>query len=70
MSGPTCPLCGEQLQRLHRHLFDHLLSIVYPVRRYRCKRFRCGWEGTLRYRRKADASAGGRGLKDRPPTQD
>lgn len=50
MSTPPCPLCGEPVQRIHRHLFDRLLSLVHPARRYRCPRFRCGWEGTLRYR--------------------
>ena len=69
MSGPVCPLCGEHLQRIHRHPFDRLLSLVYPVRRYRCKRFRCGWEGTLRYRKQAVAPAEGRDLRDGPPTQ-
>ena len=67
MSGPVCPLCGEHLQRIHRHPFDRLLSLVYPVRRYRCKRFRCGWEGTLRYR-KGVAPANGRDLRKGPPT--
>ena len=66
MSGPPCPLCGEALQRIHRHPLDRLLSIIYPVRRYRCKRFRCGWEGTLRYRRKTEAPAAGHDLR-RPP---
>jgi predicted RNA-binding Zn-ribbon protein involved in translation (DUF1610 family) len=57
MPAPLCPLCGESVQRIHRHLFDRVLSVVYPVRRYRCKRFRCGWEGTLKYRPKTKGHA-------------
>jgi predicted RNA-binding Zn-ribbon protein involved in translation (DUF1610 family) len=58
MPAPLCPLCGEAVQRIHRHLFDRVLSFVYPVRRYRCKRFRCGWEGTLKLRPGSKTEAG------------
>jgi predicted RNA-binding Zn-ribbon protein involved in translation (DUF1610 family) len=70
MSVPPCPLCGESLQRIHRHPFDRLLSLVYPVRRYRCKRFRCGWEGTLRYRKRASARHEPHDLRRGPSSKD
>ena len=47
-AGPICPECRAILNRLPRRLIDRLMSIVYPVHRYRCRSFLCGWQGTLR----------------------
>jgi hypothetical protein len=46
--GLRCPRCGHALVRMRRKLFDRLLSLVSPRRRYRCRAMGCGWEGTLR----------------------
>ena len=40
-----CPLCAGALHRVPRRWVDHLLSLVRPVRRYRCRDIRCGWTG-------------------------
>jgi hypothetical protein len=53
MSASLCPLCGEPVQRIRRRPIDRLLSLFFPVRRYRCVQFRCGWEGTLRVRKQS-----------------
>ncbi len=45
---PLCPLCGSSVERVHRRFLDRLLSLVRPIRRYRCKGFHCNWEGNLR----------------------
>ena len=45
---PLCPLCGSSVERVHRRFVDRLLSLVRPIRRYRCKGFNCDWEGNLR----------------------
>ena len=50
---PLCPLCGGPLERIPRHWLDHWLSLLSPRRRYRCRTWRCNWEGTLRYSRAA-----------------
>ena len=42
-----CPHCGAPALRIHRRLIDHLISLVYPVRRYSCTRFECEWVGNL-----------------------
>jgi hypothetical protein len=49
--SPSCPHCGEGVQRIHRRLLDHLLSLLRPIRRYRCDNPACQWEGNLRWRR-------------------
>ena len=47
---PTlCPCCGAKATRMERRWSDLLLSLVVPVRRYRCQVQRCGWQGTVRY---------------------
>jgi hypothetical protein len=46
---PACPLCGGPLERVPRQWLDRLLSLFSPRRRYRCRTWRCNWEGTLRY---------------------
>lgn len=41
-----CPRCGKPLYRLRRRPHERLLSVIYPVKRYKCKE--CGWRGLLR----------------------
>ena len=48
-SIPVCPECHSGLNRVRRRFIDRLLSLVYPVHRYRCRSFDCNWEGNLRY---------------------
>jgi hypothetical protein len=43
-----CPRCGAALLRVRRKPLDRLVSLVAPLRRYRCRAMGCGWEGTLR----------------------
>lgn len=45
-----CPRCGGELHRIHRHRLDHMLDLLVPVARYRCKNSDCRWEG-LRVKR-------------------
>src|SRR2546423_11222552 len=44
----ACPRCGSPVTRVHRHRFDRVISLIYPVRRYRCRT--CPCEGLLRFR--------------------
>ena len=45
-AAPSCPLCsGLNVGRTLRRRFDRIISLVVPVRRYRCKS--CGWTGNL-----------------------
>jgi DNA-directed RNA polymerase subunit RPC12/RpoP len=44
----ACPRCGFPLMRAPRHVLDRIISLIYPVRRYRCRG--CPWEGLLKYR--------------------
>ncbi|MDQ3059246.1 MAG: hypothetical protein M3R45_06920 [Pseudomonadota bacterium] len=41
----VCPACGDFAFRTRRNLFDRLLSLVKPVRRYRCDF--CNWTGKV-----------------------
>jgi hypothetical protein len=41
----TCPRCGGRIHRTHRHASDRLISLVVPVRRYRCMSKDCRWHG-------------------------
>ena len=50
----ACPQCGGPLQRIPRKALDRLISVAWPVRRYRCENFLCEWEGNLRHRPKVD----------------
>jgi hypothetical protein len=43
-----CPQCQGRLDRVPRGVFDRVLSLFVPLRRYRCRSARCGWEGLLR----------------------
>lgn len=49
--APACPHCRGSLHRVRRRMFDHLISLVLPVRRYQCLSMGCEWEGNLRDRR-------------------
>ncbi len=40
-----CPRCKGSLHRVHRHMTDRFISIIVPVRRYRCTNRECGWSG-------------------------
>ncbi|GIX28408.1 MAG: hypothetical protein KatS3mg123_2289 [Burkholderiales bacterium] len=51
MDARKCPYCGGPLERIRRRPVDRLLSLLYPVRRYRCFNPACRWEGLLRRRR-------------------
>lgn len=42
-----CPRCGSKLFRMHRRLSDRLLSLIAPVRRFRCTSLQCGYECTV-----------------------
>ena len=46
---PLCPACGGPLERIPRHWLDRWLSLLSQRRRYRCRTWRCNWEGTLGY---------------------
>ena len=39
----TCPECGEALHRTHRRPGERAISLVIPLRRYKCHH--CGWSG-------------------------
>jgi hypothetical protein len=45
LGGTTCPNCGSELHRSHRHGLDRAVNIFVPVRRYRCRNRECGWYG-------------------------
>jgi hypothetical protein len=59
-----CPLCGSELHRVHRNLFDHLLArtLLPHARRYICENAECSWSGLRRYRRpeSPDSDQGGK----------
>lgn len=43
----ACPECGQNVSRVHRHLRDHVMSLVLRVHRYRCANPQCKWEGVV-----------------------
>jgi hypothetical protein len=47
-----CPRCNGSITRTHRHSLDHLISILVPIRRYKCNDQSCGWRG-IRVSRKS-----------------
>jgi len=49
LSSPVCPECHSSVNRVRRRFVDRLVSLFYPVHRYRCRSFVCSWEGNLRY---------------------
>jgi len=42
-----CPLCNSSLNRIPRRFIDLAFSLFTPLQRYRCRSFRCDWEGNL-----------------------
>lgn len=38
------------MDRIPRRTLDFMISVIVPVRRYRCLSRRCEWEGRLRKR--------------------
>jgi len=46
----VCPSCGSALHRVHRRSLDRAISLIVPVRRYRCDNRECRWNG-LRFGR-------------------
>lgn len=62
--GAACPRCDSPLERVPRRWRDRVLSLWFPVRRYRCTGWQCGWEGVLL--RRADGTAPAR---PRPATR-
>jgi hypothetical protein len=57
-----CPHCGGELQRVHRHSIDRVISVFVPVRRYRCTNRECNWSGRRVY---AGSSRGSTGMARR-----
>lgn len=49
--GRCCPRCNSALFRVARRLPDLIVSLLIPVRRYRCISMQCTWEGNLRVKR-------------------
>jgi hypothetical protein len=47
-SQPACPRCRGPARRVPRQTLDKLLDLFVPVRRYRCIRQDCRWEGRVR----------------------
>ena len=43
----ACPRCQGEVVRIHRRRFDRLVSLFYPVWRYRCCNVNCCWEGNI-----------------------
>lgn len=52
---PACPECTGWLYRVRRRLIDRLISLIFPVVRYRCSSMGCDWEGNLRQRQSVRA---------------
>lgn len=46
-----CPRCRGSACRVTRQPLDRLISIVYPVYRFRCRTFGCEWQGLIASRR-------------------
>jgi transposase len=44
-----CPHCNGRVDRIKRRLFDRIVSLFSPVRRYRCWNHGCNWEANLRH---------------------
>ena len=46
-----CPRCGGELERVRRRFVDRVISVLWAVRRYRCRNVLCVWEGNLHQKR-------------------
>ena len=42
-----CPVCGSDLERIHRKTKDYLITLWIPLRRYACQNNTCNWTGLL-----------------------
>ena len=42
----TCPKCNGRAVRIRRRAIDRCVSLVYPIKRYRCSSY-CGWKGNI-----------------------
>lgn len=54
----ACPHCGRATERVARDLTDRVLSLLMPVKRYRCEEATCGWEGLLLSRQRRGGRVG------------
>ncbi len=43
----SCPQCGGEVTRVHRSARDRIVGLLEDVRRFRCVRADCGWEGII-----------------------
>lgn len=43
----ACPRCNASVVRIYRRFVDRMVSMIHPVRRYRCQSFICRWEGNI-----------------------
>ena len=48
LGPPACPRCSGETDRIPRRALDFMVSVLVPVRRYRCLSMGCNWEGMLR----------------------
>jgi hypothetical protein len=56
----SCPRCGGDIHRVHRHTADRIINLFVPVRRYRCWNEACTWSGL-----RVTASSTGRSSRKR-----
>ena len=47
-SRHVCPECGRPVYKVHRSARDRMVSMFYPVGRFRCRAEGCRWQGLLR----------------------
>jgi len=45
LTTSSCPDCGGEIHRVHRHALDRWISFYVPVHRYRCSNRECEWAG-------------------------
>ena len=45
--GFRCPVCGSEVERVHRNTVDRWVSLFRSVHRYQCTTPACGWHGLL-----------------------
>ena len=43
----NCPQCGSELKRIRRLFSGRIVSIIFPMRRFRCGNSKCGYEGGI-----------------------